>query len=61
MVALTYAISRIAAPRGTNTAARTKNVFSRFMDALMESRMQQARRELMRHAHLLPKDFFDNP
>ena len=24
------------------------------MDALIESRMQQARRELARHAHLLP-------
>jgi hypothetical protein len=60
MVALTYAISRIAAPRSKTNAVRTKTVFARFMDALMESRMQQARRELMRHAHLLPKDFFAN-
>ena len=60
MVALTYAVGRIAAAKRarSETAAGRKNVFARFMDALIASRMEQARREIARHAHLIPKDFY---
>ena len=33
-----------------------KNVFVRFMDALAESRLRQAHREIEKHAHLLASD-----
>ena len=58
MVAVTYGVSRVrgaksrakAAPRAT----ATKSFFARVVDALAETRMRQAHREIMRHAHLLP-------
>lgn len=31
-----------------------QNLLARFFDALVESRLQQAHREIVRHAHLLP-------
>ncbi len=60
MVAVTYGVVRVPtaetpAPAGrAATAARRKSWFDRFMDALIEARMQQARRELATHTHLLP-------
>ena len=61
MVAVTYGVSRVRAARTlAKAAAKAKkpasgpNVFARFFDALVESRLQQAHREIMRHAHLLP-------
>ena len=36
------------------SAATRKSFFARFVDALVEARMQQAHREIVRHAHLLP-------
>jgi hypothetical protein len=59
MVAVTYGDARVAA-RTVVKAARPeagvsrKSFFARFMDALIESRVRQARREIARHAHLLP-------
>lgn len=55
MVAVTYGArsSANAKPR-SRAAARRKNVFVRFLDALVESRLQQVHREIIRHAHLLP-------
>ncbi|MFN3659514.1 MAG: hypothetical protein ACK4UO_19890 [Pseudolabrys sp.] len=50
MVALTYGVLAPAAPAATPR----KSLFARFMDALIESRMERARREIRRHIHLLP-------
>jgi hypothetical protein len=56
MVAVTYGVARVAkeSAKTATKAAQQKNLFERFMDALVESRMQQAHREIVRHAHLLP-------
>jgi hypothetical protein len=60
MVAVTYGVARVPAaepaakPARAKTAAPGKGWFARFMDALMESRMQQAHRELAAHIQLLP-------
>jgi len=55
MVAVTYGVARLAAPK--NAAARAssarKNVVSRFVTAMMEARLRQAHKEIVRHAHLL--------
>jgi len=53
MVAVTYGVARVPAAQA-QAAAPGKGFFARFVDALIESRMHQARRELSRHAHLLP-------
>ena len=52
MVAVTYGVARAAAR--ANTVAPGKTWFARFMDALIEARMQQARREIRLHTGLLP-------
>lgn len=57
MVAVTYGVGRAPVGQATErvqAAAPRKGIFARFIDALMESRLQQARREIARHAHLLP-------
>ena len=60
MVAVTYGVVRVSTAEPAAKAARAKiaapgkSWFARFMDALIESRMQQARRELATHIHLLP-------
>ena len=67
MVAVTFGVSRARAVTKTSakTSARTsakaadkappqQSFFARFFDALVESRLQHAHREIMRHAHLLP-------
>lgn len=56
MVAVTYDVGRVAAAKGgeAKAGAHRNGLFGRFMDALIESRMQQARREIARHAHLMP-------
>jgi hypothetical protein len=61
MVAVTYAVSRVVAPGKARAAgasqdrsAPKKSWLSRLFDAIAEARMQQARREIARHAHLLP-------
>jgi hypothetical protein len=59
MSAITLGFARVP---GAKTAARDqatgprKNLFVRFMDALAESRLQQAHREIVKHAHLFPRD-----
>ncbi len=45
-----------SAERAQATAPR-KSFFARFMDALVESRLQHVHREIARHAHLLPHKF----
>ena len=64
MVAVTYDAARVTAadpaagPASTaaraETAAPRKTGFARFMDAMIEARMQQARREIRMHTGLLP-------
>ena len=57
MVAVTYGVTRVPATKAAGrakTAAQRKNLLTRFMDALVESRLQQVHREIARHAHLLP-------
>ena len=61
MVAVTYAVSRVAAPgkaraagASEKQAAAKKSWLVRLFDAVGEARMAQARREIARHAHLLP-------
>ncbi len=57
MDAVTYRVARIAGEaleKDVETASSRKGWFARFMDALAETRIQQAHREIMRHAHLLP-------
>lgn len=56
MVAVTYGATRVPAAKAAEraqVAASQKSFFTRFMEALMESRLQQARREIARHAHVL--------
>lgn len=61
MVALTYGDARVAMPESkiaTKTATKTaaaprKTWLARFFDALMESRMRQAEREIRLYAPLL--------
>jgi hypothetical protein len=51
MVAVTYGV---AGGRAAETVAPGKTWLARFMDALSESRVQQARREIRLHTGLLP-------
>lgn len=55
MVAVTYGVARVPANKTaerTQAAAPRKSFFARFMDALVESRLQHVQREIARHAHL---------
>jgi hypothetical protein len=60
MVAVTYDAVNVSAGKTSpqaapaQTAAPRKAWYVRFMEALIESRMQQARREIARHIHLMP-------
>lgn len=60
MVAVTYGVAHVPATEAADRAATVaprKGFFARFMDALVESRLQQVHREIARHAHLLPAAF----
>jgi len=62
MVAVTYGAADVPAKAAGKIAAKAaaqKSRFARFMDALIEARMQQARREIERHIHLLPYSLDD--
>jgi hypothetical protein len=52
MTAVTYDVGRASA--AAKPAAPRKGFFARFMDALIEARMAQARREIALHLDLLP-------
>lgn len=60
MVAVTYDVARVPASKAAPKTARAetavprKNFFARFMEAVIEARTQQARREIARHTYLLP-------
>jgi hypothetical protein len=68
MVAVTYGVARVletksevgAQAKAAQNATPVKPWYVRMMDALIESRMQQARREVALHARLLqPRYSFD--
>lgn len=50
MVAVTYGTARVAVG-----AAPHKSFLARLIDAMIEARTQQARREIRMHTQLLPK------
>jgi hypothetical protein len=59
MVAGTYDVARVATRKAVKAvraeaAAPRKPWYARLMEALIEARIQQARREIARHIHLLP-------
>ena len=58
MTAITYGATRVSSggTKRAEVAAPRKNLFIRFMDALAESRLKHAHREIIKHAHLLPQD-----
>lgn len=57
MNALTYDLRTAAATAKTaDTAAPKKGFWARAFDAMVESRMRQAERELRLHSHLIPAD-----
>jgi len=66
MVAVTYGVTAVPAAKPAAKAVKAaeralaaprKSFFARFMDALVESRLQAVHREIARHAHLLPRQF----
>ena len=63
MVAVTYGAAGIARTNKTKRAGRVqalrprRALFTRFVDALVESRLKQVHREIARHAHLLSPTF----
>ena len=61
MNALTYDLRTAAATAKTaDTAAPKKGFWARAFDAMVESRMRQAERELSMYRHLLPADSLNN-
>lgn len=66
MVAVTYGVTAVPAAKPAAKAVKAaeralaaprKSFFVRFMDALVELRLQAVHREIARHAHLLPRQF----
>jgi hypothetical protein len=65
MVAVTYGVTGVPAAKPAAKAVKAeravaaprKSFFIRFMDAMVESRLQAVHREIARHAHLLPRQF----
>jgi hypothetical protein len=54
MVVVTYGLTGAPATDGRARLDRQTRLFARFMKALRDSRLRQARRVIERHAHLLP-------
>lgn len=56
MVAVTYDVARVPAAEAAAPAkaAPRKRWYARLFDAMIEARMEQARREVARHMHFLP-------
>jgi len=63
MVAVTFGVARVAAVKAApktaraQTAAPRKRWYVRLFDALIEARMEQARREIRMHTRFLPYTF----
>jgi hypothetical protein len=63
MVAVTYGAARVPAADAaarTEAAAPRKSWFARLMQSMMESRLEQARREIRLHTRLLPYTLDEN-
>ncbi len=57
MSTMTYESAPATVATATPVAAKGKGIFARLLDALIEARMRRAREEIVRHAHLLPREF----
>ena len=63
MVAVTYGAARAATPHvagakiANKTGKKRKSIFVRVFDAIAESQLRRAEREIARYHHLLPRDF----
>jgi hypothetical protein len=56
MVAITYGVTRVPAPKNVErarTAGPRQNIIGRLFTAFMEARLQQAYREIARREYLL--------
>lgn len=58
MVTITYGLTGVPATDGRARTRQRPHLFARFMKALHDSRLRQARIIVERHAHLLPSDHF---
>lgn len=63
MVAVTFGGARVAAPAAVDTkpGKKHKGFFARAFDAIADSQMKRAERELALYRHLLPRDFNFDP
>jgi len=59
MAAVTFGGARVATPASvaSKTGTKGKSFLARVYDAICESQMKRAERELALHRHLLPPDF----
>jgi len=55
MTDISYGAAPVAAS-ATKPKGLFKRFFKRFLDAVIEARMKQARREISRHLHLVPEE-----
>jgi hypothetical protein len=51
MTDISYGAAPVAA-----SATKPRSFFKRFLDAVIEARMKQARREISQHLHLVPEE-----
>ena len=58
MVVVTYGLTGAPATDGRARTDRPTHLFARFMKALRDSRLRQARRIIERHTHLPPPGHF---
>lgn len=57
MVAATYGGARVADVAGIKAVKKGKGFFARLFDAIADTQMKRAERELALHRHLLPDGF----
>jgi hypothetical protein len=55
MTAITYGANASAAA----SESKTDSLFKRFVNAVYESRIRAAQREINRHLHLVPRDILE--
>ena len=66
MVAVTFGVARVPTVEAAQktgraeTAVPRKSWYARFLDAMIESRMEQARREIRMHTRLMPYTLDDH-
>jgi hypothetical protein len=63
MVAVTFGGARVATPAvaGSKPAKKGKGFFVRVFDAIADSQMKRAEREMAMYRHLLPRGFKYDP